>query len=891
MSRVKVGLNGIVRNIPESTVKDGACEEIINMRYRDEAWRPVSKKSDFGCMPMDFEQVWVHKGNDYVNYIGYKDEKLYWFDKDKCKVLQEISINDKVNTVSFLGNLMRVLGSRDMYNALFYDNKYALFSDIELPILRFQVKEKEDNKYVFTGAGLKDAFDSHNEEKLKKNDADELRKLRGTIKGLYGKSLIEKKKDGWFEGHVLVRYAIRLFDGSYYQYSPILHFYSPSYDEQNVVISIKDLPLGISSYFETLSINKMKSTYMTVFDDNAFLLIMRLGAIHIEVPYGFEGGISEIKHLIQGVDVFVSKPVSRVDFDNIVYSNKYTTNGKYNLHWEDLSKKDLEKALFEENVLFYKAKELSVEDLTAGNSFELSFDFNDITSNPILSDSNSYAHSDIPNVMYSYNNRVIMGDITTSLFDGYSASYLSEAKKDSGKYKVFFRVFIQSDNGIKSVTTKASYFDNLPEQINSILGYPDSMAKKMEMFIYDSSSDTYVKRTFKLKKSSVLNYAYYFNSKEVITGAGFPLPEKEFLNGYPIEVAMVGFIGDYGSGYPDYGEDDKVLKLSNKVKVSALNNPLVYPAKNTYLVGKGEVLGFTSNAVALSQGQFGQYPLFVFTSEGIWAMEQGNGEVLYRSVVPVNREVCSSPKSITQLDRATVFVSQKGLMLIVGTDIREISIPIEGSICELEEHNATYREAISNSKLVRLSSAHSEAWFKEYMKEANFGYDYVNKELIVSNGDYGYSYVYGFDTGVWHKTSENYSSFVNNYPKTLGVSGTKLYDVSVEDETNTQVLIQTKPLKFNEESYKELRRVILRGLLKSDEGKVVGFYVFGSYDAKEWAYIGGIQNKDEFRDMVAKVLHTDCKYYKIVFAGEVSYDSYVNYFELDVSGELQNRMR
>ncbi len=150
MSRTKIGLKGIVRNVPESTVKDGACEEVINMRYRDEGWRPVSKKSDFGCMPMDFERVWVHKGNDYVHFIGYKDKTLYYFDKDTCKVVQTIEVGDEVTSVSFVGNLMKVVGKNDVYDYLFADEEYVLISGVRLPVLDISIEdtEKDNGKIV-----------------------------------------------------------------------------------------------------------------------------------------------------------------------------------------------------------------------------------------------------------------------------------------------------------------------------------------------------------------------------------------------------------------------------------------------------------------------------------------------------------------------------------------------------------------------------------------------------------------------------------------------------------------------------------------------------------------------------------------------------------------------
>ena len=40
-----VSLKGIVRNKPQSAATDGDCEDIINLRFQDGAWRGVGSKT------------------------------------------------------------------------------------------------------------------------------------------------------------------------------------------------------------------------------------------------------------------------------------------------------------------------------------------------------------------------------------------------------------------------------------------------------------------------------------------------------------------------------------------------------------------------------------------------------------------------------------------------------------------------------------------------------------------------------------------------------------------------------------------------------------------------------------------------------------------------------
>lgn len=54
-------------------------------------------------------------------------------------------------------------------------------------------------------------------------------------------------------------------------------------------------------------------------------------------------------------------------------------------------------------------------------------------------------------------------------------------------------------------------------------------------------------------------------------------------------------------------------QASNKLYSSAVNNPFFIPASSAVTIGNSQILGLSSAAKALSQGQFGQFPLYAFT--------------------------------------------------------------------------------------------------------------------------------------------------------------------------------------------------------------------------------------------------------------------------------------
>ena len=61
----------------------------------------------------------------------------------------------------------------------------------------------------------------------------------------------------------------------------------------------------------------------------------------------------------------------------------------------------------------------------------------------------------------------------------------------------------------------------------------------------------------------------------------------------------------------------------NKLRVSQINNRFVFPQEFTYILSGGEITDLAAATAALSQGQYGEFPLYVFTTEGICGFAAG----------------------------------------------------------------------------------------------------------------------------------------------------------------------------------------------------------------------------------------------------------------------------
>ena len=109
---------------------------------------------------------------------------------------------------------------------------------------------------------------------------------------------------------------------------------------------------------------------------------------------------------------------------------------------------------------------------------------------------------------------------------------------------------------------------------------------------------------------------------------------------------------------PEESQREQLYK--NGLKVSQVNNPFNFPDENTYLIGTGTIRNLSSNAMRISEGQFGQFPLYILTTENIYALNVGQ-EVLYTTQSPVSNE---SPTSdvICQTPFGVIFIGKKRLI-------------------------------------------------------------------------------------------------------------------------------------------------------------------------------------------------------------------------------------
>lgn len=258
------------------------------------------------------------------------------------------------------------------------------------------------------------------------------------------------------------------------------------------------------------------------------------------------------------------------------------------------------------------------------------------------------------------------------------------------------------------------------------------------------------------------------------------------------------------------GVEQNVVDVANKIYTSEVNNPFFFPVTGINTVGTGRILGICSAAKALSQGQFGQFPLYAFTDEGVWALEVSSSGG-FSAKQPITRDVCRSADSITQIDSAVLFATDRGIMLISGSQTQCISDVLNAP------------DYFDFTGLPGLCGKFPEFCFPDclfidYIKNCRMAYDYVNQRIIVFNPDKSYAYIYSMKTKLWGIQECSLSSVINSYPDAFamakGDKGNNLVDLSRTDAEEVRCLLVSRPLKFDApDVLKTITTTILRGIL------------------------------------------------------------------------------
>lgn len=292
--------------------------------------------------------------------------------------------------------------------------------------------------------------------------------------------------------------------------------------------------------------------------------------------------------------------------------------------------------------------------------------------------------------------------------------------------------------GLRSVdSTLAKIAKQYANQQGFFLTAPSRISK---LFFYRKlGREFYKPYSFRMTTSNSLVLATYINRVKEGDDVDDEIGSKPYRD---IEV--------YRDGFEEINVRPSLLSFnneegdSNRIQVSTLNSNLNFEYKESYRIGSqnNHIITINSVAIEVSDTKFGEFPVYVFTTEGIFAMQSGK-DTLYSAIVPINYDVIINPNTLA-VNGAVLYFTDKGLHALTNQGAKLLSAPMhtaENRIPEwmyttqmvyLPEWNEVLCTDLPNKKAY-VFSLDSNVWSTRDIPE---GYILNNDELVGSNTIY-----------------------------------------------------------------------------------------------------------------------------------------------------------
>ena len=867
MQNIEIKLSGITRHASEESGQNGEMEDCINLDNVAGEIIPMYPPRKSTNISAGDSLVYVHyrEGNEFRFYYntstGLTIKKLtskgnaLTLDAEE-NVVTIASITGDVNGIESVGNTVIISSTGEVgggINYLLYKNgTYILLGNsIPYPIIQPNISTvmiNHANDYgMFDGTGIINAIlDTYSVDDATRESG--MKKLPDLINTGVIKQIAANSEAGKFTFPFFVRYAIRLYDGTLTKHSPPFLMVPSPYANANGKDDAK-FKIGKMSY--TNMYDSITSSAVLILAFNSFKLSHEM--VSGTLNYVISGIIDDLmpgiemsnwSDVISSIDIFISKPQYTVDINGKGYLNKSEvetvagiTNETGMVEFPMIDKKGVIASLSNESV-YYMLESIPI-DKVASYSFTPANvsgnKLNTIVNQEIMTDDYISHNSLFAQNINSYNARISLSGASQDVFKGF---YAGAWTRVAGK------------NLLKHSTGHSP--------VGAFVYHPDKRATE----VLD------VGLQVALKPHSSLNGAYYLNPtlEPIPITAGVTLPAT-----------------------PELLIDD----LSEKLITSDVNNPFLFRPSGI-ITFQGIVVGTATTTEPLSQGQFGQFPLYVLTSKGVWALEISNsGEFSSKQII--TREVCINKDSIIQLKREVAFMTQKGLCIISGSDTEVITSILEDSRYAypvLDITNLTTKANVSSI----LELVNNEPTFAAYMLNARPAYDPVNDRIYLYNPEYKYSYVFNVISRMWTKQELQILKSVNNYPSLYFQLTDGIYEPTLDSikpvgaiDKEVNVFFVTRPIKFETVNYL-IQQLKLKGVITFNHpaetpqhSNVLALYA--SRDGVHYNNVGASATN------ILALRGSAYKFYKIAYAGKLNPTDSIGDITLNIITKYTNKLR
>ena len=856
----QIKLRGISRTPSDKTTADGGCAESLNVQIDNDEIAPAAfPKEVEELSPSGEEFIFVHKVEPLDKYLAYKNGVLKAYDKGGgVQTITTLDGQPSVGDVVNIGNTVVLTTSDGEMHYLLYKGGSYAYLGTQVPEVQidFRVSRKDPEGQLQTILTTMASISTTNDGRehwssrlamVELRDWNEILGISpegqgGEVLAMYSllqemnsslwdginKKVIQNLDAGCFSMPLLACYAIRLMDGEYINVS------APVY-----------LGAGASKMFDIDAFNE------TVGDQKKARASVKFNTVYTVLAYLY-GPIVESdvwdkwKDYIQSVDIFISPYICIPEFNakfRGLDDGRDVDGTEYKaIRFEGV---DSIKAAIEGLTGFYKVASLSnydeikkasqiginlLEDKSIGRQENL-----------LLRDTLKSAYSPryIAKRLKAYNSRLIMAGADKVLSRGQCFQFAQSAgPADIGTYGTYSAAFrMNTDDGLEHFVrahnnqggTSLGYYqmDGAYSRSYGVVFHPEPTCA--EALFFDSSG-------------------HYFS---------LPMSPHPFLN------CSFGFVG------ADVTLLSKMTELwtgplpTENIRATLNNKIILTEHENVFKADIASALTFSDDVIdavaatkPLSTGQFGQFPLMVFTKGGVYPVSVLADGSFGAVGNPVTREV-ALPGTISPIDQAIVFSTAKGVMMLSGGDVAQLSAYMQGRPVSLAPDDLPDFDG-EGSKWGRLFSyiINDSGSFLTFITAAKPVYDYKGGRMLFFNPDYRYVYVYVLSSATWHKMErpeEGAVRALNSFPECLVCElGQDNYyhlrdysaiptaeQMASEDTPSRAGVIITRSLDLDAPDVrKTIKSIRARGVYNKEDVKYV---LYGSMDGHAWARLTSLR--------------------------------------------------
>ncbi|MFI3314757.1 MAG: hypothetical protein R3Y04_03735, partial [Rikenellaceae bacterium] len=670
-----ISIRNLEVNFPEEFSTKGSLQKLHNMRYIGGGVENVYefKQSETIKDFNNFSILHIHNGNYIVcDSTTIRHASLVLSKLTSVDTLIS-SIDPTEMTVSHFGNVLFVTNASKQWQFLLKDDSYTeLEFDAILPPEDISI----EYKYTYS-----DMLNTNAEAPIVGYNSS------SDINYEYSMAITDLHDKDYIFGAYYLIFAYRLYDGSIIKNSRAFMVATEDSSDDDLKV-VKQIENGLMidgnsydyTYYQKLSASKPTIT------------------INIDQDAVATG-------LIDSIVIFATRPENIYDFKNYhtifenykdeMQSSQSTISVKY-FHDSDISKY-ITRPIYEIEEI--ELSEAVNNQITTTLSYKNHF--SDIEYNSIYSGSFS-AHTTRHANMFEYNGRLHTFNQTLSFHPGHLPI------KNGSSYKVgeitynkvslptacsinFFIEISTDDSTIEVLTTTEDYIYcdgstvndgvNFGLPIDNFISYQDYRAEKINIY-YEKYNERMLIASFSLTSSVANNMAYYNHATSDLVACISIVPVDSPLLFSPTHAA---------------NSDVNEVEYKNKIMVSLLNNPFVFDAVNTYQIegSECEIYDLCTAADQITENSYGNHPLIVFTSSGIFALQQGSGDVLYSRTVLLDSNALEGNVKSIPIGGIIIFTANEQVMALSSRSSASISKTLDISAdrdeCDISNF-ATYLE-------------------------------------------------------------------------------------------------------------------------------------------------------------------------------------------------------